>query len=541
MSMYNPINTLSDNIRIDKNKCITCGICVERCVLDNIRIMQAPCSSLCPLELNVQGYVQLCARGEFKAALDVIYEKLPFPGIIGRICSHPCETKCNRNNVDNEAVAIRALKRFLFEQEINLGPDLSVSEQKNESVAIIGTGPAGMMAAWDLRKAGYHVTMFERSARPGGILTQSIPEFRLPLEITTREFNYLVGIGVETHFNTNIGVDIAFDEILNKFDSVFLAIGLSSSKYLGVEGEGTTDNTLHAIEFLSRARNDLEKLKVGEKVVVIGGGDVAIDAAHTALRAGARDVCVVSLEQRDEMPALRSSIIEAETAGINFEDGWGPLNFIIDKGSVDSIIFRKCVCVYNEDGQFSPKFEDEKKMNLAADTVIIAIGQSIQADFLKGSGVLIKGGTIHVNPFTLQTSNPMVFAGGDVIAGPSSVVHAMADGRKAAVSIMRMLQGNDIEFERDYRGPYVHDFEVDYTKAFPGRRVNLKNSPLASDNDLRTSLEKSVTVEMANKEAKRCVNCGHPSGYYRTCWLCLPCEIECPYDALHVDIPYIIR
>ncbi len=537
--MGNPLSTLADNIIIDQSKCITCGLCVDRCVLDNIRLYQAPCSRYCPLDLNVQGYVQLIARGEFEKAYAVVFEKLPFPGIIGRICSHPCEAGCNRNHVDGEAIAIRSLKRFLYDHLETQKPDLSIKGFSDKKVAIIGAGPAGMMAAWDLRKEGFNVTIFESSDVPGGMLSLTIPEFRLPAQVVQREFNYLREMGVEVCFNTRIGSDLSFQFLLQEFDAIFIAAGMTKSKKLGIPGEDAK-GIYHALQYLMCEKKAPSSLAAGKNVLVIGGGDVAIDVAQTALRTGAKQVRVISLESRDELPASESALKETLSDGIEIECGWGPIEFVVQNDEIHEVKFQQCLSVFGANGAFSPKFNRDVTKVILADMLILAIGQKTSFDFLEEKCIETKDGLIAVDPVTLQTSNSKVFAGGDVIPGTNSVVHAMADGRRAAESIRRMLQGEDILFERDYLGSSIHGFQVDFSRADPRSRINLA-LPNDLKNSLTTELEMSMTRHDAQMEAQRCLNCGYPAGYHRTCWMCLPCEIECPYDALEVGIPFVMR
>jgi NADPH-dependent glutamate synthase beta subunit-like oxidoreductase len=535
----NMLRGLSDNIRVDPDKCIFCGKCAEVCILDNIRLQLAPCRQACPIHTNCQGYVQLIARGKFDQALEVVREGLPFPGIIGRICHHPCEDACNRRQVDDQPVAIRALKRFLDDHEEELNLDLTISSPKLERVAIIGAGPAGMMAAWELRRQGYGVEIYEATSKPGGMLSWGIPEFRLPGDVVEREFGYLLKMGVELHLNTRIGKGLSFQDLYDQFDAIFVAIGAPDSARLDMAGE-TAKGVYHGLDFLYLARENREALEVGRNVVVIGGGNTAIDAAQTALRLGAESVRVVCLEARHEMPAFTWEIEDALAEGVELVCSRGPDRFIVEDNRLQAVELKTCTRVFDETGVFNPSFEANNRCTFETDTMIIAIGQKTTPDFLNGSGIELVNGRIEVDPITYQTNLNKVFAGGDVTTGPKSVIEAMAAGKAAAESIRRLLQGEDLAFGRDYLGPYVMDFEVDTSMAAPQRRVTLPRANGAESKRF-IELELTMTESQAIEEARRCLNCGLPQGFYRNCWFCLPCEVECPEDALWVEIPYLMR
>jgi NADPH-dependent glutamate synthase beta subunit-like oxidoreductase len=432
------------------------------------------------------------------------------------------------------------LKRFLDDHEDELRLDLSVPSEQAEKVAIVGSGPAGMMAAWDLRKMGYQVVIFEGDSRPGGLLSSGIPEFRLPWDVVEREFGYLTSMGVEVRLNTRIGKDVTFDQLLETFDAAFLATGAPVSKELNVAGESAR-GIYHGLEFLRAARDNRESLEIGSRVVVIGGGNVAVDAAQTALRLGGKDVCMVCLETREEMPAFAWEIEDALAEGIEIVPSRGPNQFVVDEGHIRAVEFKACTQVVDSDGKFNPCYDESDRFTLEADTVIVAIGQQTRLDFLGRRDPEIRNGWLCADPVTRQTSIEKVFAGGDVVTGPKSVVDAMADGKAAAESIHRFLQGDSLSYGRNYlRGPHITDFPVDLSKATPQPRVNL---PRNNDAGLHNfdELEDGMTEDQARREADRCLSCGLPEGYYRSCWYCMPCEIVCPEDALTVEIPYLLR
>ncbi len=525
---YNPVSCLSDNISIDKTKCIGCSKCVDRCVLDNLRLKQAPCFGACPLEINAQGYVQLIARGDVEGALNQIYERTPFAGILGNICNHPCETECNRNKVDEEAVTIRALKKYLYNKAKDYKPDTQKAASKPEKVAVIGAGPAGMMAAWDLAKEGYEVTIFDESPQAGGMLTKVIPDFRLNSAVVENEAAYLQAVGVDLRLNTAVDME-AFTNIVNNYAAVFIAVGAKTPIKLQNEN---IEGVCYALDFLAAAKR--HEVKAAKNVIVVGGGDVAIDSAMTALRIGAENVKIISLEGYDSLPATKESITDAEREGIEFKCGFGIKDINVKDGAVKSIVIKNCQKVFDETGKFNPVFDDNITAEIDAEMVILAIGQKSELAFLDGVGVEIENGRIKVNDISLQTSNEKIFAGGDVIAGANTAVNAMADGKRAAESIIKYIQGDDITYGRNEGYKCITDFEVDLTAGSKEKRLNLINS------DTSNQLEAELTDDEAKTQAERCLNCGSPVGYRKTCWMCLPCEVECPYEALTVNVHYIM-
>ncbi len=276
-------------------------------------------------------------------------------------------------------------------------------------------------------------------------------------------------------------------------------------------------------------------------MIVIGGGNVAVDVAQTALRLGGRQVRLVCLETRQEMPAFPWEIEDAVAEGIEILSSLGPQQFIVEEGHVRAVEFKACTQVFDTHGRFNPRYDESYRLTLEADTLIVAIGQQTRLDFLGSRGLEIRNGWICADPVTRQTSMEKVFAGGDVVTGPKSVVDAMADGKAAAVSIHRFLQRDSLSYARDYlRGPFIPDFPVDLSKAAPQTRVKLPCNNEAGP-DSFAELENVMTADQARREAGRCLSCGLPEGYYRSCWYCLPCEIACPEDALIVEIPYLLR
>ena len=536
---------LSDNIVVDPQKCTFCGICVERCILDNLRLKLALCRQACPLHTNCQGYVRLIARGDDRKATKVISDVVPFIGILGRICSHQCETSCTRLQVDGEAVAIRDLKRYLADN-VEL-PPVEMAPERSERVAIIGAGPAGAYAAYLLRQHGFRVEIFDASPGLGGMLATAVPEFRLPAAVLDKEMGILEGMGIVLHLGVRVGTQVTLPELAAEFAAVLIATGAQKSKALGIAGEDLK-GVWAGLDFLRSARSAVGKPAVGRAVAVIGGGNTAVDAAQTALRLGAQEVKLICLESRAEMPAFQWEVADACEEGVEIVPSCGPIRFLGRDGQVSGIQTRRCLSVFDAQGRFAPCFDDGQQQEVSADTVIVAIGQTADMSFLDGAEVAFAGSQILCDPLTLQCRksgddavlHASIFAAGDIVTGPKTVVEALASGREAAESIRRYLCQENLRYGRAYPGPYDTQFDVDLSKAVPSKRVAPNQLPV----DRRRSfleLVECMSEGEARAEAERCLSCGEPYGKFRTCWYCLPCEVECPEEALRVEIPYLLR
>ncbi|HXZ38723.1 MAG TPA: FAD-dependent oxidoreductase, partial [Thermodesulfobacteriota bacterium] len=369
---FNLLTSLNDNIRIDRNKCTACGRCVEVCVLDNLRLQLSPCRQACPLGMNCQGYIHHLAQGKMDKGLEKVREAVPFGGILGRICSRPCEAVCNRVKVDQQPVAIRDLKRYLADQEAGDWAPPRAPERP-QKVAVVGAGPAGLTAAFYLRSWGFQVTLYDRESAPGGLMRWAIPEFRLPSEVFNRELGFLKDMGIDFQGNRTLGKDLDLGKLEEECGAVLLALGAYGQTRLGVPGE-EAQGVLQALDFMKNVR-EKKPPRVGPRVIVVGGGNAAVDAAQTALRLGARKVHLVSLEKREEMPAFRWSVAEAEEEGVDIQNGWGPMRFRMNGKKLAGVSFKKCAAVFDPQGIISPSYDEKTTLDLPADTVILAVGQ----------------------------------------------------------------------------------------------------------------------------------------------------------------------
>ena len=526
-------------IKVDTTKCIACGICEDRCLLDNLRVKIPPCRDACPIGVNCQAYVTYIALGRHGEAAEVARQDIPFARVLSRVCTHDCETACTRNEVD-APVAIRSLKRFVTDR-IPAPAPRSSEEERGERVAVVGAGPAGLQAAWDLRRLGYGVTVFDEMPHPGGMMRLGIPEFRLPREVLDDEVGLVTQTGVEVRCNTRIGRDVSFANLRSEFDAVFLAVGTHLSERLNVDGEDA-DGVVHGMDFL-RDFHLGRSVPVGTRVLVIGGGNVAVDAALTARRLGADDVHLACLESRDEMPAFDWEIEQALEEGVLLLCSWGPKQILAEDGSVRAVRLRRCLSIFDSQGRFAPSFDETQEMLVEADTLVVAIGQSSDLSFLgsEAASEAFQGMTLRVDETTQATRIPGVFAGGDMTTGPSSVVEAMAAGKRAAVSIDRYLRGQDIAAGRADEALHEVATVVDTQGAIHRARARVPVLPREERTRGHGEVERTIDEAAAVREAERCLRCGYAYERYRECWYCLPCEIECPTEALKVEIPFLVE
>ena len=482
-----------------------------------------PCRAACPAGVNVQGYIALIKQGKFKEALELIRRDNPFPAVCGRVCFRPCEPECERGKVD-EPAAINALKRFIADcwLEGSMEKPEPMPKVYEEKIAVIGSGPAGLTAAYELVRKGYSVTVFEALPEPGGMLRVGIPEYRLPKKVLDAEIRYVEYLGVEIRTNTKIGKDLTVMDLLREgYKAIFIATGAHKSKKLGIEGE-ELKGVIHALDFL-REVNLGRSIEVGDKVAVIGGGNVAIDAARVALRLGAKEVCILYRRSREEMPASHEEVEQGEKEGVRIQFLASPRRILGKDGWITAIeCIRMKLGAPDETGRRRPIPIEGSEFVMKLDTLIIAIGEQPDIFPLPGEVQVTKQNTIAVNPVNLQTRMPSIFAGGDVILGPANVVEAIAAGKKAAVSIDRYLRGEPLKVEEE---EIRRVKEVPKEAAVKKARQVMPLLPLDQRVGNFNQVELGFSKEMVMEEAERCLMCGG-------CSECLECEKVCGPKAI---------
>ncbi len=501
---------LTKGPKYDESDCRYCGACVEVCptgALTDKNLPQGdrkeilvPCVANCPVGIDIPRYINLIQKGRYTEALAVIKEKMPFPGILGRVCFHPCEEACRRGEL-NQPIAICALKWFAADNEGN-SLKLNIKKSTGKKIAIAGSGPAGLSAAYYLSLLGHTVTVFETEANIGGMLRNAIPDYRLPLEILEKELKIFDKMKVEFKTNTSIGKEISLSYLQKEFHAIFIASGAGLSKKINVEG-----SELKGVEWGLDFLRDVKKKNLASmkgRLVVIGGGNVAIDVARTAIRLGASEVQLACLECTKEMPAHDWEIEDAKDEGVVIHPSWGPHKILGENGVVTGIEFVKCVSVFDQKGKFAPEFDYDKMNKIETDRVILAIGQSSDHSCIQG--IDTKLGTITINK-EMQTNIPGVFAGGEVARGPITVVEAVAEGSSAASFIDKYLGGDGIIYQTSSTPiesdpcigrveGFSHLDKVTIPKIEPNERI--KNFEM---------VEKCYSEEQAKQEALRCLRC----------------------------------
>ena len=574
--------------RVDAEKCVACGQCVENCPVNALRMGQkicsskpvvqdittkdtprdmewgeenwnpdyrinrenvvdtgtAPCKTYCPAHIGVQGYIKLASQGKYKEALELIKQENPLPAVCGRICNRRCEDACTRGSLD-EPIAIDDIKKFIAQQELKEANRVIPKKRHDYSdkkVAIIGAGPAGLSCAYYLALDGYTITVFEKEKKLGGMLTMGIPSFRLEKDVVETEIEIIKAMGVEFKTGVEVGKDITLDELRKEgYKAFYLAIGAQGGRKVGVTGEDA-EGVMSGIDFL-RMVNRNESTRISGKVVVIGGGNVAIDVSRTAVRTGGESVVQYCLESREQMPASEEEIAEAEEEKIQIQNSWGPKRILTENGHVTGVEFKKCVSVFDKDGRFNPSYDEDDTITAEADMVLLSIGQSvIHGDLLKGSGVVVRpNGTLEADGFTYQTAQKDIFTGGDVYTGPSFAIDAIAAGKQAAISIHRFVQpGQSLVFGRDRRVYKELDKDAAVIETYDNtprqRPDNMESEKKATEifRDLRGTL----TEEQMKKETERCLGCGVTIVDEYMCVGCGQCTTKCKFDAIALERVY---
>ena len=476
------------------------------------------CQAACPLHLDVKGYVGLMVEGKWAEALAVIRKDLPFPGILGRVCDHPCETKCWRNQVDHP-VAICALKRFIADREGVPDWDLTIGQEREEKVAIIGSGPAGLMASYELRKKGYRVTIFEARSQLGGMLRYGIPEYRLPREVIEKELKIISALGIECRLNTPFGANLKLEQLFAQgYQAVFLALGAHRGVPLNIGGEDA-EGMVQGVDFL-REINTRKLTQVGHKLAVIGGGHVAMDVARSARRCGAL-VTLIYRRTVAEMPA-REEVPQALLEGVQIEYLATPKEVLINNGRVAGLrCARTALAEPDESGRRRPASLVGSDFDIGCDTLVVAIGQRLELPSMgeKTSIKLTRWGTLEADPLSLATGRPGVFGGGDARTGPRTVVEALAEGRKAAASIDRFIRGADLLPGPDFEAAYSRPLEIE----IPADMQKQERTPIPvltakeRDSNFR-EVVLGYSEEQALSEAQRCLSCE-----------CLVCQKNCEF------------
>jgi NADPH-dependent glutamate synthase beta subunit-like oxidoreductase/NAD-dependent dihydropyrimidine dehydrogenase PreA subunit len=526
--------------RIDHELCNGCGTCVTSCTMDVIRLdtvvaernEYSPCRRVCPAGIDIRRVIQLYRDGALDDAMAVLREASPLTAITGRVCPHFCEAECARKDVD-EAVNIRSMERYVtdFWMHEKATPSRRIYAAK---VAVAGSGPAGLTAAYYLAKMGYPVTVFESHPVLGGMLRIGIPEYRLPRDILDTQLQYIRDTGVEFEANITIGKDKTIDGLRQEgYGAIFMATGAQVSRKLDIEGS-KLDGVMGGLDFL-RDHNLKKAVKVKDRVVVIGGGNVAIDVALTALRLGAKDVQLVCLESNEEMPAFKEEIQQAVDEGIGINVSWGPKRILGKGNRVTGVELIRCTSVYDRKGMFTPQYDESSSKHMEADMVIVAIGQAADLSLVPGAIKTTATGVIQVDPVTQETTLEGVFASGDVAMVNGTVVEAIASGRRAAESIDRYLRGEDIRAGRGER-PHVVINPPGLRQPEQAREEAVL-LPVKQRQGNFDEVNTGFNADMARLEGWRCMTCGSRAiiTYPLECMTCDSCELDCPQDAIYVN------
>ena len=572
--------------RVETDQCVACGRCVEYCPAGAVKLGQklctkdgpveyprqelpdaakwgpekwaidyrdknrvncydtgtAPCKTACPAHIAVQGYLKLAAQGKYREALQLIKRENPFPAVCGRICNRRCEDACTRGTVD-EAVAIDEVKRFIAQQDLDAETRFipekvipKVDGEFSEKIAIIGGGPAGMSCAYYLAEKGYRPTVFEKESRPGGMLMNAIPSFRLEKDVVEAEIDVLRALGVEFRCGVEVGKDITIAQLREEgYKGFYVAVGLQHGGALAVPG-GDAENVISGIDFIRGVHLRDEKALKG-RVVVVGGGNIAADVARTAVRCGAESVSLYCLEGYEEMPMGEEDRSECEREGIAIYAGWGPKEVQTENGKAANIAFVKCLSVKDESGRFAPVYDENTVQMAPCGTVLYCIGQKAEwKTLLAGTQVEFNpNGTAKADPVTYQTAEPDIFVGGDAYTGQKFAIDAIAAGKQGAVSLHRFVQGATLTIGRDRRQFIELDkksalIAVDSYDNTPRQRVGYNEALRNTFRDERVAF----TAQQVRAETARCLGCGASIVDPNKCIGCGVCTTKCAFDAIHL-------
>ncbi len=505
----------------------------------------SPCKTACPAHIAVQGYLKLAAQGKYREALQLIKRENPFPAVCGRICNRRCEEACTRGTID-QAVAIDEVKKFIAQQEL-FENDRFVPEPVipkvvggfEEKIAIIGAGPAGLSCAFYLAEKGYKPTVFEKNEKPGGMLRYGIPSFKLEKNVLDAEIDVIRLLGVEIRCGVEVGRDVTLDQLRQEgYRAFYIAIGCQGGRLPDIPGQDA-QGVITAINFLGAAGGG-EPYPVQGRTVVVGGGNVAIDAARTAGRCGADSVSMFCLEPRDKMPASLEEIAEAEEENVSIQCGWGPKEVLTENGKVTGLVLKRCTQVWDGQGRFAPAYDENDTQTVACEQVIFSIGQTVQwGGLLEGSAVeLGRGNGAVADPLTYQTAQSDVFVGGDVYTGPKFAIDAIAAGKEGAVSIHRFVQPNTSLTIGRNRRQFI---ELDKEKALIDLHYDTTQRQIPGMEDTADwkksfrEARKPFTEEQVKAETARCLGCGASIADPNKCIGCGLCTTKCGFDAIHLS------
>ena len=574
--------------KVEKQNCVACGKCVEACPAGAVKLGQklcdkegceiiypqmplpgdqpwgehmwshnyrdvnrincydtgtAPCKTACPAHIGIQGYLQLAKEGRYEDALALIKKDNPLPAVCGHVCNRRCEDACTRGTID-EAVAIDEVKRFIAERDLNAEtrfiPKKTIPSLKGgfeEKIAIIGAGPAGLSCAYFLALTGYKPTIFEKNAEPGGMLRYGIPSYKLEKNLLAAEIDVIRQLGVEIRCGVEIGKDVTIEDLREQgYKGFYAAIGCQRGRKPGISGENA-EGAYTAVDFLRKA-GAKESFALEGDVVVVGGGNVAIDAARISSRCTDAKISMFCLEAREKMPASNEEIEEALEEGIELNCGWGPKEVLEEDGHVSGVVFKKCTRVFDAQGRFSPEYDENDTVTVPCRHVIFSVGQAIDwGHMLDNLHVELRpnGGAL-ANKLTYQTSEPDIFVGGDVYTGPKFAIDAIAAGREGAVSLHRYVHEHcTLTIGRNRRDFIELDKENIKVETYDSssRQIPPKADVKEQAKTFR-DLSQSLSEEQVKKETSRCLSCGASVVDPNKCIGCGICTTKCMFDAIHL-------